>query len=110
MNLRLDRIERSEEVLVDVIDCVDQPDLNATSLACRTVDVSETGIKMTAGMPIPVNTVMGLRLDLSSHLYRLEGEVRWIRDEGKHTMGLLLDEESPDIDEWAEMFHLDVGG
>jgi len=41
--MRLDRIEREEEVLIDVISCDHQPDLNDTSFACQTVDVSEAG-------------------------------------------------------------------
>ena len=106
--MRLDRIERDEEVLVDVIRCVNQPDLMDTALACRTVDVSENGLKMSAMMHIPVNTVLGLRLDLSSKLYRLQGEVRWVRDEGGHYVGLLLsDDESQDMSAWTQMFELD---
>ena len=105
--MRLDRIERKEDVLIDVIECADQPELNDTSLACQTVDVSENGMKVSTRMPIPVNTVLSLRLDLSSHLYRLQGEVRWARDEGRHYVGLLLDRESQDIGEWDKMFELD---
>lgn len=39
--MRLDRIEREESVLVDVINCVNQPDLNDTSMMCQTIDVSD---------------------------------------------------------------------
>ena len=64
--MRLDRIEREEEVLIDVINCTHQPDLNDTSLACMTVDVSEVGMKVMTDIPIPVSTRLGLRLDLST--------------------------------------------
>lgn len=105
--MRLDRIERDEEVLVDVINCIDQPGLNNTFLACRTVDVSEYGMKVKTELDIPIKTKLGLRLDLASVLYRLEGEVRWCKDEDVHYIGLLLDEDSPDLIPWTRMFQID---
>ncbi|MBT4492190.1 MAG: PilZ domain-containing protein [Gammaproteobacteria bacterium] len=105
--MRLDRIEREEDVLVDIISCQMNPELNDTSLACRTVDVSEVGMQVESDLDLPPETVLGLRLDLSSVLYRLEGEVRWCREEGKHYVGLLIDEESPDFVNWTRMFQLD---
>ncbi len=103
--MRLDRIDRDEEILVNIINCEDEPDLNDTSLACRTVDVSEHGLKMSISMSIPVNTVVGLRLNLPKRLYRLEGEVRWVREDGH--VGLLLNDDSPDFKAWMEQFQLD---
>ncbi|MEZ7907052.1 MAG: PilZ domain-containing protein [Pseudomonadales bacterium] len=105
--MRLDRIERDEEVLVDVIDCISQPGLNDTSFACRTVDVSETGIKMSSDMSIPVNTIVALRLDLPTQLYRLEAEVRWNQVNGENTLGLLIKKDSQDIGACSKMFQLD---
>jgi len=54
-----------------------------------------------------VNTHLGLRLDLETSLYRLEGEVRWAREDGQYCVGLLLDAESPDFVSWTKMFQLD---
>jgi hypothetical protein len=105
--MRLDRIEKKEAILVDVIRCIAKPQLNDTSLTCTTVDVSESGMKVSTGMAIPVATRLGLRLDVASQLYRLEGEVRWSRDEGRHYVGLLIDEQSPDFVAWTRMFELD---
>lgn len=105
--MRLDRIEKKEAVLVDVIRCAAKPHLNDTSMTCTTVDVSESGMKVSTGMAIPVATRLGLRLDVASHLYRLEGEVRWSRNEGRHYVGLLIDNESPDFVAWTRMFELD---
>ena len=105
--MRLDRIERDEKVLVDVISCISQPGLNDTSFACRTVDVSETGIKMSSDMSIPVNTIVALRLDLPTQLYRLEAEVRWNQVNGENTLGLLIKKDSQDIGAWSKMFQLD---
>ncbi len=103
---RQTRVEREEQVLVDVIDCDEQPRLRNTSLACRTVDVSELGIKMASRLDLPVNTRLGLRLDLPTSLYRLEGEVRWSRTEDECFVGLLLDKGSPDFVSWKRMFEL----
>ena len=75
--MRLDRIEREKSVLVDVINCRRQPDLNDTSMMCQTIDVSEEGMQFSSELDLPVNTRLGLRLDLETSLYRLEGEVRW---------------------------------
>lgn len=103
--MRLDRIEKEEEVLVDIINSSDQA-LVDTFMACRTIDVSENGMKVDVGQPLPVDSRLGLRLDLTSELYRLEGEVRWCSDTGH--AGLLLDEESPDFINWTRMFELDL--
>ncbi len=72
-----------------------------------TVDVSEVGMKVMTDIPIPVSTRLGLRLDLSTALYRLEGEVRWTKEEGSHLVGLLLDDDSQDFISWTKMFQLD---
>jgi hypothetical protein len=105
--MRLDRIEREEDVLVDVISCTQQPELDATSWVCRTVDVSECGMKVETEMELPIATRLGLRLDLESELYRLEGEVRWCDDSATHYVGLMIDENSPDFVSWTRMFQLD---
>jgi hypothetical protein len=102
--MRLDRIEREEQILVSIIHCDDDPDLDDTSLACRTVDVSEAGMQLISAFAIPVNSKLGLRLDFSSELYRLEAEVRWNRDEDNHYVGLELNKESADFASWKNMF------
>ena len=107
MALRLDRIERYEEVLVDVISCEQQPDLNDTAMACRTLDVSENGMCVATEVDLPVNTVLGLRLDLPTQLYRLEGQVRWSREDKAFNVGLLLSNDSQDFGAWTKMFQID---
>ena len=107
MTLRLDRIEREEEILVDVISCDSQPELIDTAMACRTLDVSETGMCVASRLDLPVDTVLGLRLDLPTQLYRLQGSVRWSREDDSFNVGLLLNDESQDICDWARLFQLD---
>jgi hypothetical protein len=106
--MRLDRIEKQESVMVDVISCMSDPELNDTSLTCCTVNVSEMGMKVATSMPIPVATRLSLRLDFASHLFRLEVEVRWVKDEGRHYVGLHIDDSSADIVAWTRMFELDL--
>ncbi|MFT7133522.1 MAG: hypothetical protein ACI81O_002238, partial [Cyclobacteriaceae bacterium] len=71
-------------------------------------DVSEAGMKVATAMAIPVATRLGLRLDFASHLYRLEGEVRWAKDDDRHYVGLHIDDSSADIVAWTRMFELDL--
>ena len=96
-----------EEILIGVISCDSQPDLVDTAMACRTVDVSECGMKVATGMAFPVDTVLGLRLDLPTQLYRLEGSVRWSGKDETLNIGLLLNEQSQDFGAWTKMFQLD---
>ena len=107
MTLRLDRIERQEEVLVDVISCLELPDLNDTAMACRILDVSKNGMFVSTNLNLPVNTLLGLRLDLQTQLYRLEGRVRWSREDESFNVGLLINDQSQDFSAWTEMFELD---
>ena len=44
--------------------CTTQPQLNVTSMTCTTVDAFETGMKLAAGIAIPVATRLRLRLDV----------------------------------------------
>jgi hypothetical protein len=105
--MRLDRIEMEESVLVDIISCIDQPALNNTALACRTLDISEDGMRVVSNMHLPVNTLLGLRLDLETHLYRLQAKVCWATDDGGFEVGLLLNPESPDLQDWTKMFQIE---
>ena len=105
--MRLDRIEREEEVIVDVINCLAQPELNDTAMACKTVDVSEYGMRVTTDMDLPVSTILGLRLETPAQLFRLEGEVRWASVSGEYQVGVLLKDDSEDISDWVKMFQLD---
>jgi hypothetical protein len=54
-----------------------------------------------------VNTIVALRLDLPTQLYRLEAEVRWNQVNGENTLGLLIKKDSQDIGACSKMFQLD---
>jgi hypothetical protein len=106
--MRLDRIDKTESVLMDVISCVDNTGLEDTSISGTTVNVSEIGMRVSAGICLPVATRVGLRLDFDAHLYRLEGEVRWTNNDGEYCAGLAIDPTSPDYLAWTQMFELDL--
>ncbi len=111
MFMRPDRIEKEESVLVDVIAC-ENPELLDTHLSGHTVDVSEGGMKVTMKVEVPNATRLGLRLDLDRQLFRLEGQVRWTRNDGEVSLGIKIDPDSPDYDQWMRLFELqlDDGG
>ena len=50
---------------------------------------------------------LDLRLDLQTQLYRLEGRVRWSREDESFNVGLLINDQSQDFSAWTEMFELD---
>jgi len=102
---RPERIETEEEVLVNVLQCQPQPELNEAEMACRTLDVSEYGMKVTSCVPIPATSRLAISLDVDSGVYRLQGEVRWGHEEDRYYAGLRLDHDnSPDFDAWARRF------
>lgn len=104
--MRLNRVEFDEQVLVDIISCDNQPELADTHLSCRTVDISTKGMQVVTDMELPVATRLGLFIDLSNSLFRLEGSVRWSRKNGRHFAGLELSPASPDLDDWSKMIQL----
>lgn len=106
--MRPDRIEKDEEVLVDIISCEKEPDLHDIHLSGRTMDVSEAGMKVTMTVSVPEQTKLGLRLDMDQKVFRLEGQVRWSKSDGEVTVGVLLDKDSPDYQKWLEIFELDI--
>lgn len=107
--MRADRIEKEESVLVDVIAC-ENPELLDTHLAGQTLDISEAGMKVTMKVEVPNTTRLGLRLEMDQKVFRLEGQVRWTRQDGEISMGIKLDPESADYAMWEQLFELSLDG
>lgn len=105
--MRPDRIEQEESVLVNVISSESNPELNDVHLSGTTVDISEMGMRVDMTIQVPEKTRLGLRLEMDSAVFRLEGQVRWSMNNGQPTLGILLDKESADYAEWARLFELD---
>lgn len=104
-HMRPDRIDREEEVLVDIISCVKDAGLLDVHLTARTVDLSATGMKVVMKVDVPKETHLGLRLDFGSELYRLEGDVRWALSGDEISIGVEIDPESADFSKWTELFN-----
>lgn len=104
--MRPDRIEKEESVLVDVISSEGNPDLTDVHLSGKTVDISEMGMRVTLSISVPEKTRLGLRLELDSNVFRLEGQVRWTMNDGQPMLGVLLDKDSPDFAQWTKLFDI----
>jgi len=103
--VRLDRIEKEEPIVVDILQSSNAA-LVDKSLTGHTIDVSENGMKVVTGVPIPVDSRISLQLDLDPEPCRLVGEVRWASDTG--WFGLQLDEDCADFESWTRMFQFDL--
>lgn len=104
--MRPDRVDKDEEILVDVMSCEDDPDLQDIHVSGRTVDVSESGMKVSMTISVPNKTHLGLRLNVDSKVFRLEGDVRWTKRDGKVFVGVELDPQSSDYQKWLQLFDL----
>ena len=102
--MRPERFDKERKVVVDVLSCEDDETLIDAQLAARTIDVSEAGMKVSLYVAVPENAQLALQLDTESRQFKLQGEVRWLRDEGETWIGIRLDEQSPDYLSWREAF------
>lgn len=107
--MRPDRVEKDESVLVDIL-ASSNPELLDTHLSGRTIDVSEAGMKVTMKVEVPSDSRLGLRLDVGEKVFRLEGQVRWSRNDGEISMGVKLDPSSPDYEMWERLFEFSLDG
>ena len=51
-------------MLFYVINCINKPELNDTSMSCTTVDLPEVGMHVETYTELHLSTVLALRLDL----------------------------------------------
>ena len=105
--MRPDRIETEESVLVDVISSDANPELVDVHISGKTVDISEMGMRVNMTIEVPRETRLGLRLELDSYVFRLEGQVRWSMNDGQPTLGVMLDKNSADYAKWVKLFELE---
>ena len=105
--MRPDRIETEESVLVDVLSSDANPELVDVHISGKTVDISEMGMRVNMTIEVPKESRLGLRLELDSNVFRLEGQVRWSMNDGQPTLGVMLDKNSADYAKWAKLFELD---
>lgn len=104
--MRPDRIEKEESVLVDVLSSESNPELNDVHLSGKTLDISEMGMRVAMTIQMPEKTRLGLRLEMDTKVFRLEGQVRWSMNDGQPMLGIMLDKDSPDYAMWAKLFDI----
>ncbi len=102
--MRPHRLDAEEDILVDILSDLDDPEINDVHVSGRTVDVSAFGMKVSMNVSVPVNTHLGLRLDMDEEIYRLEGDVRWSKQGDRTFVGLEIDPNSPDFTKWVRLF------
>lgn len=102
--MRAERFEKERKLVVDVLSCERDVTLADAQLAGKTIDVSAAGMKVAMYVALPERARLALHLDAASRQFNLEGEVRWLRDDGEAWMGIQLDEASPDFESWQEVF------
>ena len=96
------RVNLQQDLVIRVLACDKDPLLTDAHLSAKTIDVSESGMKVWLYVPVPQQTRVSLNVPGSGDL-RLEGEVRWVEDAGEIRIGVLIDEQSADFAAWREM-------
>ena len=84
--------------MVDVISCEKDEMLTNAQIAGKTIDVSEAGMKLAMYVGVPERARIALHLNAPFRQFNLEGEVRWLRENGEAWVGVLLDEDSTDYE------------
>lgn len=102
--MRPERFDKERLVAVDVLSCDQDASLIDAQLAAKTVDVSEAGMKMSMYVALPEKARIALLLGNEPSQFHLQGEVRWLRDDGETCVGILLDKQSQDYLRWREVF------
>ncbi|MDZ7683919.1 MAG: hypothetical protein U5O39_01725 [Gammaproteobacteria bacterium] len=100
---------KSLSVLVDVIAC-ENPELLDTHLSGQSPRYFRSRHEGDhEGGGAQCHPAQGLRLEMDQKVFRLEGQVRWTRQDGEISMGIKLDPESADYALWEKLFELSAG-
>lgn len=102
--MRADRIDRQENVLVDIFSNENDPDIHDVHLSATTIDLSAFGMKVALNVSVPEKSHLGLRLDLGDEVFRLEGDVRWTRTGEGGFIGIELQKNCQDYEKWVALF------
>ena len=102
--MRADRIDRQENVLVDIFGQENDPDNHDVHLSATTMDLSAYGMKVAMSVSVPAKSHLGLRLDIGDEVFRLEGDVRWTKSGEGGFIGIELEKGSQDYEKWVALF------
>lgn len=97
-----------ERLFVQVVLCPEQPELVGRTEAGQVVDVSASGIHFHCELPLPVDTLVDIWVDISSRpgKFFLSGKVRWSDSSAatSPTIGVELEDgPATDINAWRAL-------
>lgn len=106
-NRRESRQISRERLFVQIVTADDQ-DLVGTTLSCEALDVSSSGMRIEAALPIPVGCQLDLWVDNAAGpgKFFLSSGVKWVRSVGgRFQAGVELYEgAATDIGEWRHLY------
>jgi hypothetical protein len=77
------RIPSDNKVAVKVLAAPETPDLQNRTFFCTTADISRSGLRFCADVPVPVDTTLELRVSFARPLRAFVhvGQAVWVREE-----------------------------
>lgn len=104
------RVFEDAQVAVTVLAAEDAPQLVNKTFFCPTENLSITGLRLSVQVPVPVGSLLELRIAFSGPLrsFRHTGRVVWIRkdDDGRltHALGIEFTHVASELeDAWRDM-------
>jgi len=111
------RLEMDEKLFVQIVSASDAQELVGKTYFCKTVDVSESGLKITVQQEVPKNCEVELWVQIHStaEKYFLFGHTQWCvgfeQGGGNYELGIKLkDGDESDIQKWQYLFDDHING
>lgn len=105
------RLQRDEKLFVQVVSASESPELVGKTYFCKTLDVSESGLKIIVQNCVPNGSELELWVQIQSlsTKYFLHGFSQWCDDvrrvEGSYELGIRLSPRSDtDFGKWQYLF------
>tara|TARA_R110002072_G_scaffold7773_5_gene41529 strand:- start:7707 stop:8051 length:345 start_codon:yes stop_codon:yes gene_type:complete len=102
------RVAHQIRFFVHVHECKEDPDLIGLSVECEAIDFSTRGMQFKTDSKLHPRSIVKITIGVGEPfaMYELEGEIRWVRNEGDdYSMGVLLQENAnTDYQKWETDF------